>query len=299
MTGKIICHIGPPKTATTSLQIALDKIDARNVIFVGAFQPRERNVNSISYRLHTYCAWKSARIPSEKRRILEDLANILQRGNTIILSEELLLVSQSHASMQEKVCVLGDLLKGLPCQILVTARDPQFALPSYYQEIFSSLPISLQLDFSAFCRDIRFRCYDYEYVIGLFEAAYFAEIKFIDFAALSGGHVSLGHFTGKSTHRHIKVLIERHNTGIVGAASSSRLIPRISLKNFIKASPVGKYFDAQRIERWPGIVKFATLLEKISVRQAANKDLLVPSDVADQLHKGYLKALQRTTVFDV
>ncbi len=299
MKGQIICHIGPPKTATTSMQIALEAIRQEDFVFAGTFQPRCRNAGSWSHRLHDICAGKSGQTHMDQTALKAEVEMQLDCGKTVFLSEEMFLVDQDHASIQEKINALRMVFADLPCRILITARNPSVAIPSYFQEIFRSLPIHLQLNFPAFCRDSRAMCYDYEKLLQILEKAGFEDVFVIDFEALSAGKISLGELTGRKDHAGITLPIEKHNSGLVGPDPTTRMIPRISLKNFGRLRAVQRTINSLLIRKWPGYRHCVALLDRIALRKAAQRELIVPPDVAERLDAGYQRVRQRFLGADV
>ena len=79
-TGKLYLHIGPPKTATTSLQIALQKADLPRLHYGGTFQPRDNNVGSLAQTLHQAAAGRLTTKDADVRAALGDISKILRGG---------------------------------------------------------------------------------------------------------------------------------------------------------------------------------------------------------------------------
>ena len=51
--GKLIIHIGPPKTASTSLQYYLESLNQDGVKYIGVNQPRETDSMAFGTAVHT------------------------------------------------------------------------------------------------------------------------------------------------------------------------------------------------------------------------------------------------------
>ena len=287
MKGQIICHLGPPKTATTSMQIALNSINSSDFLFAGTFQPRDLNVGSLSHRLHEFCAEKVDFSRTDQIDLTREITEKVASGKTIFFSEEMFLVHQNHASIKEKINRLKEIFCSLPCRIVITVRNPRLALPSYYQEIFRSLPIGLQLDFSAFCRDQRAICYDYEELLKIINAAGFEDVKLIDFDALSAGNLDLGEILGKDEYTGTTLRIEKHNSGLIGSTPTTRNLSSVSLKNLGRLRFVQRAISILRLRHWPGYRRCVALIDRIVLRKAQLHDLTVPSDVAERLDAGY------------
>lgn len=287
MKGQIICHLGPPKTATTSLQIALNSINSSNFLFAGTFQPRDLNAGSLCHRLHEFCEKKVNFSRTDQIEFTREITDQVAAGKTIFFSEEMLLVHQEHASIKEKIRRLREIFGNLPCRLLITVRDPKLALPSYFQEIFRSLPIGLQLDFSAFCRDQRAICYDYEELLKIIDEAGFEDVKLIDFETLSAGKLDLGELLGKDEYLGTALRIDKHNIGLIGSNPTTRNLPSVSLKNLGRLRLVQRAISILGLRHWPGYRRCVALIDRIVLRKAQLHELTVPLDVAERLDAGY------------
>lgn len=287
MKGQIVCHIGPSKTATTTMQIALNSIDIADFLFAGTFQPRDLNAGSLSQRLHEFCAKKRVISSTDQVNLTRELSDQVAAGKTVFISEEMFLVHQDDASIEEKINALKIVFDDLPCQILVTLRNPNFALASYFQEIFKSLPVNLQLDYSNFCRDQRALCYDYEKLLTVINDAGFEDVGFIDFDVLTAGKIDLGELIGKDEYIGTTIRVEKHNSGQTGSTPTARKLPSVSLKNFGRVRLVQKTVNTLRIRDWPGYRRCVALVDRIVLRKAQLDELSVPPDVAERLDAGY------------
>ncbi len=287
MKGQIICHIGPPKTATTSMQIALSSIKISDFLFVGAFQPRNLNADSLSQRLHEFCAKKRAFSSTDQLSLAREFTDQVGAGKTVFISEEMFLVHQDNASIKDKIHALKVILGDLPCRIVITLRDPNYALPSYFQEIFKSLPVGLQLDFSKFCRNKRAICYDYEQLLTIINEAGFKDVRLIDFDMLTAGKIDLGELIGKSEYFGTTLRVEKHNSGLIGSAPTARNLPSVSLKKLGRARLIKRTINTLRMRDWPGYRLCVALVDRIVLRKAQLGELTVPSDVAERLDVGY------------
>ena len=79
-TGKLYLHIGPPKTATTSLQIAFQEAHLSGLHYGGTFLPRENNVGSLAETLHQAAAGRLTTKDADVRAALGDISKILRGG---------------------------------------------------------------------------------------------------------------------------------------------------------------------------------------------------------------------------
>jgi hypothetical protein len=131
--GKIIVHIGLPKTATTTLQTDLfPNISSDYLYYPGVIQPRDSTQHNFFLQ---FCnAVNSVNSISEFRMELEQ---ILSNSKTILISEEMFTVSSSSATWRNKLENLSAILAGFDYKIIFTVREPVSAMFSYYCELYS------------------------------------------------------------------------------------------------------------------------------------------------------------------
>lgn len=299
MRGKILCHIGPPKTATTSMQIALSSVTLTDFVYVGTFQPRDLNEGSLSHKLHKFCENSRDYSSAEKLEINRELFDLVNTGKTVFISEEMFLVQQDHASIETKLESLKSILDDLPCEIVLTIRDPILSLPSYFQEVFTSLPVHLQLNFSKFCRDHRATCYDYERLLSVLKNVGFKDVILVDFDELAAGNVDIGKLTGENLYIGSTLSIEKHNSGKAGNVSLNRYLPGVSLKQLGGLGIVKTTLSTFKIKYWPGYSRFVSLIDRILLQRARVHELKVPKDIAKKFGDGYQKMKQQTLDEDV
>ena len=295
MTPSIIVHIGPPKTATTSLQLALEEISHPNFHYAGTFQPRARNADSLCQRLYRVCSGKSPH-QDDIKNVRGELKSHLQEGKTIFLSEETFLLEQDHASIHSKIKLLRSVLAGFDCKILISARPGKSALPSLYQERFNSLPMPLQIDFSAFCRDKRSACYNYSDICKMLEGSGFDDIIISEFDKLSSGSVTLAMLTGCPEFKLNTLTLPKANGGHLGVGESGRRLPRVSLKSFGRFSAIKLLIQKLRLRSLPGYGSLTGVLDRITLAGAGEHTLKVPDEVANRLDHSYRQAVDRYSV---
>lgn len=137
MEGRLFLHIGPPKTATTSLQVAFERLSHPRYSYGGTFQPRERNTGSLAHQLHRAVGEGAPALPAQVAAVEAKLAE----GGIVLISEEMLSLRQEGVATAAKIARLGRLFSGLPVTVLATLRDPVEALPSLFQELRAGLPL--------------------------------------------------------------------------------------------------------------------------------------------------------------
>lgn len=286
MSADIIVHIGPPKTATTSLQVALEQACPYQISYGGTFQPRARNAQSLSDALYWYCVGAPFGWPD-----LEELRDRLRcevtAGKTVLLSEEMLLVERDFIAVADILRNLSRAVDGFRCRIVITARKGELALPSYYQEIHSSLPLALKFSFDAFCRDRRGACYDYSALCRMLQDAGLHDIRLIDFDALVAGRIDLGALTGCAAFDAVVLPIAHENSGYKrtesGTRTSARLIPAITLLHLGQISVFRRLGRYLRVQKWPGYGNAISVMARIILRKAQFRDLVVPPEVTQSL----------------
>lgn len=285
MKKQIILHIGPPKTGTTSLQYAFENLKIDRIYYGGAFQPRERNGNSLSKIL--YDAAKSRGKPDElSAELFNEQVRRLNSG-AIILSEEMLSLSTLHEEVECKIKNLSKILSGYSVRILVGARDPSEGLPSLYQELYRSMPINMQLSFDAFCRSNFAKCYDYVYLINQLERYGFCDIVAIPFYDIQAGFVPFSIFPPPLQHGNENILVSRHNAGIVGQEVGQRQLQRVSLKSFGRLNAVKSLLRTTGLRGLPGYRAFVGALDRVTLAPDRMATLALPEDIQAQYESGY------------
>ena len=185
---KITVHIGPPKTATTSLQFFLQKLDSRNIEYTGVFQPRHKNKERNKIRNNLFSFLTSGK--DQKKKKVKAFINEIECQN-LILSEEMIL---HGLNWRKKIRRLSSLLEDYSHVVKVCLRDPKDGIPSYYQEMYERLSPSLRYDYEAFVNSSYGDVYDYESVNCCLQEAGFAEVEWFTFERLIGGQLTIGEF---------------------------------------------------------------------------------------------------------
>lgn len=135
MSGKIFVHIGLPKTATTSLQKDFFPfLTGEGTKYIGVFHPR--GISDYSNLYDELLLAIKGEIQSNNIRIrLKESV----RENNLILSEEMILVSQPGSTWKQKLANLKIILDGFDYEIIITVREPVSGLFSYYCECYHDL----------------------------------------------------------------------------------------------------------------------------------------------------------------
>lgn len=290
MTGQLFLHIGPPKTATTSLQYALQELDSAGLAYGGVRHPREENRSGWSSILHRAAAGHTKRNSGIEQKALAAIRETLAAGTDVLISEEMFLVDQTAAPYDLKLRHMRQWFENTPVTVIVTLRDPDIGLPSYYQEVFRSLPMTEKLSFSRFCRSHRATCFDYDHLTALLYEIGFDMVHFVSFERLVSGELTLRCLTGSHNVPDTPIAVGSHNTS-AKSGGERRSLPRMSLKDFVQLRALQRAISAAGMRRWPGYRFAVQSFEKITLRPASARPLVVPADVAARLSDAYARAL--------
>ena len=133
LMAKLYIHIGLPKTATTTLQTDFFQLlDSKSIKYVGVRQPRSISADP-EYDAFIKAIYQGTGIAE----VREMFSRVLEGGTSLLLSEEMITVSQVGATWQDKLVNCAEILDGFDYKILVTVRDPVSAMFSYYVELIS------------------------------------------------------------------------------------------------------------------------------------------------------------------
>ena len=223
--GNFICHMGPPKTATTSLQMALQALDDHHISYLGTFQPRFRNNDRGIYAMLASAAFCVRVRRKLVKKIRREIDASLNRKIDLIMSEEMILLDQKNMPFQKKLEALGRIIGQYSPLILITIREPIAAIKSLYIELYYRNPQDRTPDFSDFLMSNQVKIYDYLYLVGVLHASGFDNIRFI---SINNGHMNycLSEITGFERHNQI-ITIGKHNVSELDfkKVSESLIIP--------------------------------------------------------------------------
>ena len=209
-TGRFFCHVGPPKTATTAIQSALQEIRRGPVRYLGTLQPRNRNNrNSIYSNLMDLIRTEPSR--NHVDQIQRKIGQALKRGTDLFISEEMLLVNQDGASFEQKLQRLSRILECYPCVIIISLREPIAALRSFYSEIYFRQQVLPRISFEDFLASDQARVFDYPYLLAMLRRVGFDNVKFFSFQSGQSG-IRLSDFTGCPEHDQFLQLSNENRT---------------------------------------------------------------------------------------
>lgn len=148
MAKQLIIHIGPPKTATTSLQTLLQNSKSDSWLYLGVRQ--DRTGSDFSDTLLKYVRGNH----QSETFMLNCFKEYFQESDTLVVSEEMLVLPTEHRSTLEMLRQLNRVLVQLDVEIrfVYIKREIESVVISLYQELFPQLFGMFHSDFHSFCR---------------------------------------------------------------------------------------------------------------------------------------------------
>lgn len=196
--GSFICHIGPPKTATTSLQMALQTLNDHQISYLGTFQPRFDNDQKglfakLTAAFHVGVSGKFV------KSIRREIDTSLNKKIDLIMSEEMILLDQEHMPFQKKLEILGRIIGCYSPLMIITMREPVAAIKSLYSELYFRNNQDQIPYFSDFLLSNQIKVYDYLYLAEVLRASGFENIRFL---SVESGYMNflLSYITGFEQH---------------------------------------------------------------------------------------------------
>ncbi|MBM9595167.1 hypothetical protein [Roseitranquillus sediminis] len=288
MNGHLFLHLGPPKTATTSLQIGLENVEHPDFVFLGVFQPRNPIRNWIPNALHRHTTRKKGNSEgdNELNSALDQIRDLVARGKKVLISEEMFLVWSEKASFRRKIERLDDLLGNLPRTYIVTLREPGHALPSYYQQIFHSLGIRDKISPKRFFNHERCDCYDYVKVVRLIEGLG-RPLRLVEFNAISQNMLNLKNILGDDCSIDAQISIPCANKGSVLRGTGARRLPKITAADLAKRGILRWAWKKVR-KKMPAVAPhLRKLAHQITLRESGPRKIFVPEERLAELQKSY------------
>jgi len=290
MIGHLYLHIGPPKSGTTSLQYAFERIQHARFIYGGAYQPRERNQNSLANRLH------HALNEDHQDAIIqigEEISSLLAAGKHVLISEEMLLLTQEERTWPKKLVTLSNCFKDIPTTVIISLRDPAEGVPSLYQERFNGLSLRHKLSFGSFCESEKASCYDFSRVRNQLDQLGFHDIRYISFDSIYRGKISSHDLFGdRDILQMQEIPIGHANAGEkVKTDSSQRKLGGVTLKSLGRLTPIRWLIDRLGLRQASAYRQFVAGLDRVTLRPSGYRVLVMPEQSATRFHAGYLQAL--------
>lgn len=129
---KIFVHIGLPKTATSSLQMDLfPRLENEKLKYLG-----RREIEGQDEHVLFSAFYESVCTGKNIEAVKTQLITYLKEDISLLISEEMIVLSQGNVTWRNKLNNLEVILEGLNYCIIVTVRNPVEALFSYYVEMY-------------------------------------------------------------------------------------------------------------------------------------------------------------------
>jgi len=235
---KLLIHVGPPKTATTSFQYWLEENDSV-YSYLGALQPRKK-VRQKCYVIF----WKFINGKIDINNFYNHFNNDKKYKDILIFSEEMILTNNWIEKI-ERIAKLSDFFD---LSISYCYRESVKVVPSYYAEIHIGLPDDLKVNYELFLRDRRCLAYDLEYLSTIFEE-YNLRFNIFNFNSFTKGGLSLNTIFNLSNNHdsfNKKILLKKENTrknkikGVYKVIDKNPIYPKTAAPYLLK---VEKIFD--------------------------------------------------------
>jgi|GEM_PF-6972544 len=269
-------HIGPPKTATTSLQFFLQELSNNEIFYGGVIHPRYSSTTLIDKIFSDI----SLQRRKHQETVHRSLKIYLNSGSIVILSEEMFLHVNSNYSWVDRMRFLYQYLEEFQPRLIITVRNPKEALASYYQQTYNSLPKKLRLNFTNFIESKYGEIYRYQSLQNKLKTIGFCEPIFIDYEQLITGGYTLGEFLNKRLEFQIPIHLSKSN--ISGKKNKLRFSKRRTLKTSLASTiqklPKPHLLKGHRLsEKFLKYIPDFSLVEPKSIStEVENNSVLVP-----------------------
>ena len=291
MNGGVFIHIGPPKTATTALQLALHDINLPWLHYGGVVQPRSMPGGDMARLLHAIASGTLAPNAPEALRLHDEIAAAVRGGRAVLVSEEMLLATQPNATFERKLRTLAAFLADMPVFPVLTVRDPVEAIPSYYQQLHRGLPPRLRRSFKAFCADARVRCYDYPYVLELLSGLGWHPAAVVPITELSRGTLPMQRLVAHPAAADIELRISVENRGRRDA-TEGRWLPEVTARQTLAKTGAGRLLEATGLRHTSLFRTLRALADRVPLRRAGYHRLSLPTDIAAHYREGFRRVLE-------
>lgn len=284
--GKLFIHIGPPKTATTSLQIFFQELEDPNLIYCGIFQPREEKEYNIGEELYRSLVEKNI---DRQKEIIIEIDKILSSGKSVSISEEMFLVESRELSWESKIEKLYQLTKSLSPKILIILREPLSAIKSYYQEMYYRINKDKFSSFNDFIESDYCTIYRYDILIKKIRTIGFKNLLLLDFKKLISGKYRIIDIFG----------VENLNSIMLEENNKSK---KTSGKYYAKNATLRKLLNDSIPAKVKKIIKlisgddFARFLPKINLSRGRLLDLSIKDQIKEKYQDSYYRVLKRENI---
>lgn len=228
MSGKLLLHIGPPKTATTSLQYLLSDPSLQSVRYRGVQQPRTPDDRSIAADLYRACQDPNTSKASFLT-IRQRISSELEETPYLFLSEEMFLLHSRHCSVGRKLQTLADITAPFNSKVIFAVRETSAAIPSFYQEIYPNLEPEFQQKFSLFEQSPYTEPYRYRLLVETLVDCGFSDIHWFNFDQFVKGNCRLAEIIGEPMCEGLDQFIQPKNWHQSRTSHGKRVLVRKNL----------------------------------------------------------------------
>jgi hypothetical protein len=271
---EVVVHIGPPKTAATSLQTSLQQRTLEPTFFFGGtFQPRTMNRGSLSHALHEAVV-AGDRNSQSIERVRKELSSHVEHGRRVLISEEMFLHPSHGRTISQKLTMLGFILEPFVSRVVITLRD--------------TLSFAHKMSFSRFCRSDLSLAYDYEYIVRQLESVGLQRVSFIAYRDVETGELPLSSLSPEFDGA---IRLSRQNSSKM--EKDTRLIRGLRVADIARGPGIRRFLRLNDLNTHPFTRRLAAAAKRLSLSRDRFRTLTVPSDVAVALHRAYNEILLR------
>ena len=274
----LFLHLGPPKTATSSLQIFFQDLKHHKIKYYGAFQPRNKKNNEFIQKLVSDVKTQNLRYQDF---ILNVIIEDLIKNINVLISEEMIISVDENKSLKTNIHFLSNYFSKLnDVRIIYTIRKPSDIIPSYFQQIFTSLNKKYQNDFKHFVLSNYCEIFKFKLVVDALNSHNNFSVILIDYNKLISGYYSLNKIINNlEEHNIIKVNLEKAN--ISKSKNGQRYSKEMTLKQ--KISKIIHKIPFSKSLKGLGYSKI--LIENIpNIRIRKERKIETSSDLIELIH---------------
>lgn len=261
------------------------------LIYLGVLQPRHQFDNHNAGLLVGIARGNVLPTQPQAEALHAALAQQIAAGKTLVLSEEMLLVGKDADAIRALLRRIAVFLDGLPTTLIVTLRDPAETIPSYYQQIFHSLPVDLALDFARFAANGRNFCYDYAALFDFIETLPL-DLHLVDFDRIKSRLLFLSQFLGPHCHIEAPLSLSVLNVSHRNAGQDARSLPNVTLSRLSSLVIVDSAIKKFGLRRFRGWRLLAALARRISLRKSRFVSLEMDAVTRAHFAESYAQARQ-------
>lgn len=205
---EVLLHLGPPKTATTSLQMWYAENEALGYHYVGIRQPRPDT--TLTTKILTTIRREDLST-DELLDLQQQVEELVASKGPLVFSEEMFLLHAPGADLKERLSRLGFIFKGLRTRVVFCVRDVQKVMFSFYQELYETLDQETQDDFHAFVQSPFCDCFRYQPLHQSILEAGFERTGVFYFDDLVAGRVDAAELCPAPISASVSVVLPRSN----------------------------------------------------------------------------------------